>query len=497
MTPRSILHFFLKTILLLSIGIFPCSCTTLNIDNECICAYREMNAESDRYALHRDLNIPMNPLTLEEIVAITINRNLDLLVKAYEYEIQREVLTGQQMRTLPNLIFDLQGSDRNKNTGSSSLSLTPGIPPAPPSISLDRAITQYNLTFMYNLLDFGMAYFKSQEEMNNTYIKMMEFERLRQNLVLDVYKQYWKAIVAKKAVEKGKHIIEKTQKEIQAYQEQKELKTVSLLLFWREQDRLLRMQKQIHIYEKEYHIALFSLGLLMGLPANIKFQLAEPILSSLPTELNAPYTYVNIALRTRPELYSYDFQEDSALEEAKAAIWQMLPGLEGSLATNFNSNSFLIYHDWLSASYRLLWNIFSIPRLYAEKNQACWKRAFAIESRINMTAAVMSQLFLSLAIYHDNLEDFEITSQINRTNVELFGTAQVEYEVGKINHPDLLEFESQAYLAEIEALKSYGESRIALEQINNSIGIPLYICPDSSKHMVIPSYTNIEKKNEF
>lgn len=469
------------------------SCALLPPPDRSMFEVRETNAIEDEEMLYHNLDLPREPLTLEQIVEITLTRNLDALVKAVEYQIQREIQTGEELRMLPNLIFDIQGNNRNKNTGSSSLSLDPGVPPAPPSISLDRNISQYTFNLVYNLLDFGLAYYKSREENNNTWIKVMEYERVRQNLVLEVHKQYWKAIAAKIGVDKGKVILEKSRREIEAFQEQKQLRTLSLFLLWRAQDRLLRLQKQVYYYEKEYHTALFALGLLMAIPSCTEFELAPPDFAVLPEELGEPCNFVELALRQRPELYGIDFQESIAVDQARSAILEMLPSLEGTLGLNYNSNSFLIFNHWLSIGYRSIWNLLSIPRHYAEKKTACWRRELAIQTRLNQTVGIMSQVFLSMILYKDNLEEFHLASEINETNVELYSAASAEYEVGKISHPDLLEFESQSYQAEIEAIQSYANSRVALEQINNSIGIPMYFQPDYCTQIYIPTHNAEER----
>lgn len=475
----------------LKLGLFSIlvsGCCLLPPADRSICCVRETNAGYDQFALYEclDFDLPNEPLTLEQITEIALKRNLDLAVKAYEYQIQREVLTGERMKMLPNLIMDIQGNDRDRNTGSSSVSLDPLIPPAPPSISLDRSITQYNFNFIYNFLDFGMAYFKSRTETANTWVKAFEYERLRQNMILDVNKQYWKAVVSKRAYEMGKVILEKSQKEIAIYQEQKLLRTLPMILLWRAQDRLLRVQKQVFFYEKQYHGALYALALLMGLPACHEFELAEPQLYALP-KLGNPCCYIDIALQSRPELFGADLQESAAVDEARSAILQMFPSLEGTLGVNYNSNSFLIFNHWSALAWRSVWNLLAIPRHLSERDLACWRRGMAAQSRIAITAGVMSQVVLAMVIYRDSLEELQVASQINDTNVELYNTAANEYEVGKIGHPDLLEFESQAYQAEVDALQTYGDARVNLEQINNSLGIPFYFLPNCET-IVIPTH---------
>ena len=86
---------------------------------------------------------------------------------------------------------------RDKNTASFSESLIPGVPPAPLSISSETHIELANLEFTWNILDFGVAYYRARQELNGTLMEEMQYNRIRQNLILEVTKQYWKAALAK------------------------------------------------------------------------------------------------------------------------------------------------------------------------------------------------------------------------------------------------------------------------------------------------------------
>lgn len=54
------------------------------------------------------------------------------------------------------------------------------------------------------------------------------------------------------------------------------------------------------------------------------------------------------ALLHRPELRQLDYRKRINARETKAALLEMLPSLGMQFGGNYNSNTFLFYHNWLS-----------------------------------------------------------------------------------------------------------------------------------------------------
>ena len=180
-------------------------------------ARREANALRDLSILLDNSELPCEKLTLADVIEIALKKNVDLQVKAFEYAVQYEASTGECLKMLPNLIANGEWYYRNRNTGSFSESLLAGVPPAPPSISSEQHEARTDLTISWNLLDFGLAYFRSRQERNKAYVLQLEYERLRQNLIVDITRQYWKAIAARKAMEEHHRLGGKISTRIEIY----------------------------------------------------------------------------------------------------------------------------------------------------------------------------------------------------------------------------------------------------------------------------------------
>lgn len=437
---------------------------------------REFNAELEYEELEARSNLPLRPLSLDDIIEIALEQNLDAMVKLYEYEVQREVVTGERLKMLPNLIASVDSSDRNKNTGSFSQSLAPGIPPAPPSISATRARTLYNFYATWNLLDFGLAYYRSAQEADKGLIIRMEYERLKQNLVLDITRQYWKAIASKHAIEKGRRLLRSAKSKAAVFVRQIQEQLIPVQKGLVAKTLLLNIERDIQKYARDYHEALMALSQFMALPPCLSFELADPCLEPLPCLKRIDICeYEKCALQNRPELYIGDLQEQVMVEEARIAILQLFPSAE-LFAGNYNdTNSFLIYNHWLQAGLRATWNLFQIPRQLVNERGAKWRQSLARHNRLAVSVGILTQVHLSHLTYMDNYKSYKIVNDLKETYALILNAAEKEEKAGRLHGADVIKFQADSLFAEIDALKAYGEAQISIEQLNNALGLPRYI----------------------
>ncbi|MFA6916300.1 MAG: TolC family protein [Parachlamydiales bacterium] len=466
---------------------------------------REFNAEFEYEELNLRTNLPLRPLSLCDIIEIALEQNLDAMVKLYEYEVQREVVTGERLKMLPSLIASVDSSDRNNNTGSFSQSLSPGIPPAPPSISATRARTLYNFYAVWNLLDFGLAYYRSAQEADKGLIIRMEYERLKQNLVLDITKQYWKAIASKHAIEKGRRLLRSAKSKAAVFVRQIQEQLIPVQKGLVAKTLLLNIERDIQKYARDYHEAIMALSQFMALPPCLTFELAEPCIEPLPCLKNIDICeYEKCALKNRPELYIGDLQEQVMVEEARIAVLQMFPSAE-LFAGNYNdTNSFLIYNHWIQAGLRATWNLFQIPRQLVNERGARWRQVLARHNRLAVSVGVITQVHLSHLTYMDNFKSFKIVNDLKETYATILNAAEKEQKAGRLHAADVIKFQADALFAEIDALKAYGEAQISIEQLNNALGIPGYItnqdgCPcdceeEDEMKDVMEGYTQSEQQ---
>lgn len=494
LTNKNSFHQFNKLKKVTSIAALAFLCTGCHFDsNVDIEEFRECSLQADLAIMSENIPVMTEPLTLEDIYEIASCRNLNLLVKQLEYEIQNELVTRERFGMLPDIKTHFERIIRNRNTASSSESLVPGVPPAPLSISSQKHQRRWDYALVWNYVDFGLAFLRSRQEYNRSIKIQFEYKRLQQNLFVDVTREYWKAQTAKLARNKSKAILERAKVQQAAVKKQLEAKIISEIQGLRNEGQLVAFQAQFQFYNKEYHTALSALALLMGLPPCIDFEIADVVSFGLDVCLEDICELESLALYYRPELFADDAEELIQRDEARAAVLQMFPGVDLFAGHNHDSNRFLLFNHWIQAGTRVAYNLLDWPRHLQESRAADGRVLLARNNRLLMSVSVMTQVHLAYTVYLDNLDSYSFAKNIEDINTRLVSAAISEKQQGKLHDADVLKYEIELLESQIDSVKQYGELQNSLEQLNNALGLPLYFT-NSHEYGVIAEEHFITKK---
>lgn len=436
--------------------------------------FRVCSAEEDLTVLYAGIQTYPEPLTLEEIFEISSSRNLNILVKELEYQIQTELVTREKFGMLPDIRGHFESLIRNRNTASSSESLVPGVPPAPLSISSQKHQWRWDYALVWNYVDFGLSFLRSRQEYNRALKLQFEYQRVQQNLYVEITRQYWKAQTAKLARLKSRQVLDRAKVLQEAVRKQLDSKIISEIQGLRNEGQLITFQAQFQYYDKEYHTAMSELALSMGLPPCIEFELADVVGFGTCAELGDICELETLALYNRPELYSNDAEELIQRDEARAAVLQMYPGVDLFAGHNHDSNRFLLFNHWIQAGTRAAYNLLDWPRHLQESRAADGRVLLAKNNRLLMSVSVMTQVHLAYSVYLDNLQSYKLAKELENVNVRLLKASRSEQKLGKLHDADVMKYEIELLESQIDSLKQYGELQNSLEQLNNSLGLPRY-----------------------
>lgn len=446
------------------------SCTHSSPDWECV---RDRHADCEMKRLCSNVNLPPFPLNLEDILSIALQRNLDLVVKERELAIQHELTTRQIWSMLPSLTVSGEYSERNKDFIEVTKSLTTGTISSG-SIVRERFVRRWDATYAWSLLDFGLAYYRSRQEWNRSFMVALEYHRTRQNLIYDIITQYWDAMVAKKAVDSAKEILVKTEARQKELEQQISKQLISEVEGLRNQDRLVAVQLQLRAFERRFLNAKATLASLMGLPPGCPYEL-EPLGDMVVNGMAPSIEELECtALRCRPELFAQDAQEAIMVDEVKAAILEMFPNTTLFTGIQYDGDRYIINNEWLHAGIRATWNLLSIPRHLANQKAARLKVSLVRESRLQLAIGVLTQVHLADIRYHDALKQHELTQEQYAIKKKLLEAASKESRQGTLPAFALLDYEIDALLADINLWRAYAEIQMSMEQLSNSIGRPLH-----------------------
>ena len=235
-----------------------------------------------------------------------------------------------------------------------------------------------------------------------------------------------------------------------------------------------------------------QLGVLMGLLPNQKFKV-------IPT--NNPLTVLDMslegmekyALLHRPELIESHYEEIISVQETKASMVSLLPGLNFNAAWTHSSNDYLMnktnfeYGSTMGAN---LLNIFVYPKLkkFNETNTEVIK-----EKRLALSMAVLSQVHLANIDYAMALEEYDTAEryyQVSRKITEQVKNAQ---KIARFGNLELIREQASLLVAELRYDIAYSKLQHAIGKIYTSVGLD--VTKENVKKLGFRDYAAIIKNN--
>lgn len=464
---RNSSFFFLSICLL--VGCTPKDYNTLEMRLE--------NSVSDSEFFYEYPEIPDRELTLADVIAITLSQNLDILAQLDELAAQEAISKAEQYKMIPPLTVDGILAARSNSTATRVLSNGVFLPP---QTSVPKETRQWDIRMTLNFLDLGMAYFRTKQERGRTLILDNQQMRIRQKLIFDTVQAYWRAIIAQKTLQRAQDIVLQAKGLQRELEKQIAKRNVSSIVGLQQESRLIEMENRLFIIKYQYENAKAELTEHMGLPPGTEIFLADVELNCEDPCFDPMDILEKQALLSRPELVVKDVEERIAQEEVKMALLQMLPNAAIYGDYNADLNPFLVHNYWLSAGIKAAWNLLSFPLHLAERKVGKEREAQAIRARIALSVAILTEVHISYINYLSMKEQMEIAQNYADVKKRLFHAALKEKSSGEFNELDTINYAEQALIAEIAALKTFSDYQIAIEQLDFSIGRPLYylpICP--------------------
>jgi len=436
----------------------------------------------DLLLLQQDQDPILDPISLEEATARALKNNLSLQVELMRKTLAQKQLNLTSYDMLPKLVVDLDYNSRNNFSGASSRSLITGRRTLEPSRSSNKDIFSAALGLSWNILDFGVSYYRAQQAADLVLIHEEQKRKAINKIVQDVRAAYWRAVSHERLIMRMHRLRERVSGSIEQIDqmEQKQLNNPkNNLIFKRD---LLSVEREISQLQRNLSIAKSELAALMNIKPGTTFSLVTPerdvFTGKLDLEVN---DMEQIALESRPELRELFYQKRANAKETRAAILQMLPGIELKGDYNYSSNTFLFNGDWLSIGSQITWNLISLISMPAKMEELDAKEKILDVERLSMSMAVLAQLHVSLAQFDNISKEYRAAYDYLQIQNKIIELTRVEAYLGKISEHKLIHEEMNVLLAEVRCDFKYSELENAYAGIYVSLGLdPIPVDLDSN-----------------
>jgi outer membrane protein TolC len=411
-------------------------------------------------------------ITLHEAMARALKYNLDARIAAFEESLRIEESRLSSMDMLPRLVASGSATGRDSISSSSSRSIETGRVSLEPSTSQDRTNVSGDLTFSYNILDFGLSYLRAQQAADRTLIALEHRRKVANRLLEEVRTAYWRAIASQKLASRIPAMearVSSVQRANQALRHIGQTSPIATLTFERE---VIDLQREIRKQETDLSSARAHLASLINVNPGEVFSLAEPRRDRRPPSLPADgQRLAQAALENRAEIRDLMLQKRITATEAKVAVVEMLPGIQAFLGGNLDSNSFLTKSNWVGWGARASWNLINLIR-YPQRAAVVEAQDKVLDQKAMAAAmTVVTQVYVGRArLYHAGRE-YETNARYETVQSQLLRQVVAEARAGKVSEQTVLREEMNRLIASVRADLAYAAWHNAYASAYAAVGI--------------------------
>lgn len=450
--------------------------------------YRNERAEKAvRYfetAQRRELDQGVK-LTLQECIRLGLKHNLDLKVKHLEEDIASEMRTAELLGMLPELNINDGFSGRNNIPASGSKAYEQDGATYGASQSQDRVLNTFNIDLALSVMDFGLAFFNTQQAQDRVLLRRKRTERMAQNLTLDIINAYCRVAAAQRSSDISLQMLETCKERNKTIQNLRRAKKISPFRAFDEITRFNEMERRQTAFKQEYQNACVELRALMGFYPSAMIEVDDSFLDKSPGEVDLPSLDVmeQIALIRRPELQETEIQRHISVIECRKAIITMFPNARVFLDFNNVNNSFLYNQSWWEMGVVAAFNLLKLPQKVAQAIAYSNQADAETMRTFGQSIAVIAQVRIS----HANImANKEIYSRAEKTYTNYNKTLEAAQKNQKASLSDLSRLEiDHMRLAtaesKIERTLALADYYVSFYRLMNSLGMQKYDLKEMNK----------------
>ncbi|MGM0519397.1 MAG: TolC family protein [Campylobacterota bacterium] len=431
------------------------------------------------------------PITLDQAMKMAIENNLNSKVKIMESALMQKEIKSMYYEMLPSLMAKAGYSSRDKYAASASTSFTDGVPDAlgdDPnySISANKNKMDADVTFNWNILDFGLSYVRAQQK-SNRYLMAKEKERKAiQNIIQEVRKTYYEVVLADALLKRIKPMKKEVQEALADLNKAKELRVGSPMKSLSYKRELLEVLRSLQALQKNLVGAKVKLSELMGLKPGIDYELHSKIKKDyeLPN-LNLRLDEMEkIALRNRPEILESRYKQRITNKETTVAILRMLPGINLSSDISYSNSDYLLNNNWSTFGTKISWNLLNIFKLGDYQDVAKAKQELAKKEKLAISMAVLSQVHLSTVRFYQAKKEYELSKRYLNVAQEIFDLTEVGNSLNMNSRLVFIKEKLNYMLATLRHSYAYANLQNSYGRIFASLGVQEQINTKNSEDIV-------------
>ncbi|SDJ13386.1 Outer membrane protein TolC [Paraburkholderia steynii] len=431
----------------------------------------------DQVAIYSAQEPVTGPITFYEAAARALKYNLDYRLKLLESALASNIRDVSTNELLPQLVAAAGYTTRSNDSGGESIGIVDRQVSLRPSTSEERYHKLASLGASWNLLDFGVAYYRTQQKADQILMAEERRRKVAQNVLQDVRNAYWRALAAQRLKPEVDQLLSRTYVALRAARQAEDqglLPRQDILAYQR---ALLDAVSLLTVRRQDLEFAQAELSALMSLPPGTPLVLADTEEGSLPAVVTPEPQLEQIALQNRPEIMEEWYRKrvnENDLNIAKAQLWPNI-GIDASL--QYDSNEFLYNNYWSQLGIRVSINLFRLLQLPALNDQAESQRKTDDMRRLALSMAILTQVRIGTLRYQLSLQELDFANDSLRVDRSLLDYARAAHTTSFGSELEVIRAEGRYLLSRYQREAAYSDAQAAWGRLFNSIGFD--VMPDA------------------
>ncbi|MEY4710585.1 MAG: putative outer rane efflux protein [Pseudomonadota bacterium] len=429
--------------------------------------------ESDARVLRADVPPITGPLTLSEALARALKYNLDRRVKLMEEAIAHKQLDLSRYDTLPQMAAQSALTSRSNDRISESRDAITGTPSTSRFISQDRTHAVSQLGLSWNLLDFGLGYYNSQQMSDRAQIALEKRRKAMHVLAQDVRIAFWRAASAQALQDRVQATVALASDALADARQAEASRVRNPADALRYQRQVLENLRLLEAIAQELSAAQVELAWLINAPLGQPLQVIEPPEDNTNRDvLQLPIEQLEeTALRQSADLREQHHNTRIAHLEARKTLVKLFPNISFSYSLNYDTDNYQVNKRWSEAGLQLSFSLINLATMDAQRKLAEAGIKLAEQRRLTAHMAVLAQVHLARMQWDHALRQMERNQEIYATDRRLAELMTHREGVQMQSKLDRVSAETGAILSQLRHYQSISQAHAAEARLEASLGL--------------------------
>jgi len=238
---------------------------------------------------------------------------------------------------------------------------------------------------------------------------------------------------------------------------------------------LVEIKRTAQELQRELSVARTQLAALMNVPPDASFHLTATELEMKPPVYSTDdRTMIEAALINRSELRDVAYQRRINAQEARAALIELLPGIQVYTGTNYDTNKYLEHNRWVNWGARSTWNLLRVFQYPAKRNVIEAQDKLLDSRALALTMAIMTQVHVARVRYQHVSKELETARSYFDVQQRLVKQMRAEAKAERISEQTLIREEMNALVAEAKRDIAFAAVQNAFANVHASVGFDPY-----------------------